>query len=494
MKYFRSVAKPAAFFTGLVFLTGACQLREENVNPNASTDAPVGTILTGGQATLGFGMGADLYPIAGIFVQQFAGANGDAAAYEDYTEGPGRFDIVFNDLYATPLKNLDIVLKKAKASNSPYYAGIARILLTFGFGSLTDVFGDIPYSEALQGAANPTPHYDKQEDIYKALQLQLDSAIAELSLPKTSFTTPAPATDDIIYQGNTAKWIAAAYTLKARYAIHLTKIDEAGAVSKALEYSSKGIATNQGDLQINFGSASTNSNPFSQIQSFRSGWLSLSASLVNLLNGNLVTDPGTKAANKDNIDPRRGFYALPNSSGVYKGFRLGESGAASYIGPAFATATSPVLFSSFAENKFIEAEARLRQNPSDPLVKTALSAGITASFDKYITGTADTNATPAKKTAYINKVLASLTGDKENDLKVIITQKYIALFTQSEVWVDYRRTGYPEIVAPAKGAHGANPNGQIPRRFLYPSREQVQNPNIPTLSATHQSPRLWWDK
>ena len=130
-------------------------------------------------------------------------------------------------------------------------------------------------------------------------------------------------------------------------------------------------------------------------------------------------------------------------------------------------------------------------NAADPLAQTALEAAIKSSFAKVITNANDAYATPEKQTAYI-AAKATLTGNFQKDLETIITQKYIALFLQPEVWSDYRRTGFPVIPLAQNATNAANPNGLIPRRIPYPQNEQSLNKNTPSNSG-YQQPKLWWD-
>ncbi|MFM7854171.1 MAG: SusD/RagB family nutrient-binding outer membrane lipoprotein, partial [Flammeovirgaceae bacterium] len=89
----------------------------------------------------------------------------------------------------------------------------------------------------------------------------------------------------------------------------------------------------------------------------------------------------------------------------------------------------------------------------------------------------------------------TLSGTQAQQLSQILTQKYIALFTQSESWVDYRRTGVPTLTPPSTVIKNeANPNGDVPRRLPYPISERLFNAaNIPTQSPSLQTPRLWID-
>ncbi len=113
------------------------------------------------------------------------------------------------------------------------------------------------------------PAYDSQEDIYTALQLQLpDSAITDLSQPLAAANLGAvPSTDDVIFKGVIANWIATACAMKARYAIHLSKINATDAAQKVLSYlyngnTWRGIQNINTDAQVVFGFATTNASPF----------------------------------------------------------------------------------------------------------------------------------------------------------------------------------------------------------------------------------------
>lgn len=471
----------------------ACSLQDTNVNPDASTQTSVSAVLTGAEVALAFNLGVNAGLIANIYIQQASGANGDAASFDNYTSSPQYFNATWRGFYVDVLDELKIVQRTATEQRLPYYSGIARILSTYSFATLTDLFGDIPYKDALYGNKVTTPAFDKQEDIYTALQLQLDTAIRELSVPATDNFGALPGTDDVIYGGNVERWKSLAYTLKARYAIHLSRLNSAAAAQQVLNALYDGsrfraIADNQSDALVVFGSGATNSNPFYQQNANRPGWIGLGASFVNLLNGNEVTDAPTKPEGLL-VDPRRAFFATPYPTGsnTFRGSAPGIPGAYSVIGTYYGTATSPIIISSYSEAKFLEAEARYRLNAQDPLVKTALEAAIKASFARVISSSADPYATPEKQQAYIAAKMAN------PDLNTIITQKYIALFLQPEAWTDYRRTGYPAI-PPAKDAtSAANPEGKIPRRIPYPQNEVSLNKNTPA-GAGYQTPALWWDK
>ena len=495
--HFNHIIRMGIIGSWLTALT-SCDLSKTNVNPNASAEVSLSAVLTGAETSLAFNTGINAGLLTNIYIQQAAGANGDAAPFDNYTTSPGYFNGTWLGYYTNVLTNLKIIQQTATAQQLPYYSGIARVLTAYSYGSLTDIFGDVPFTESLFGNGITSPSYDKQQLIYDALQLQLDTAITDLSQPVSANLGAVPSTDDVIFKGTISNWIATAYTLKARNAIHLSKLNATDAAQKVLSYLYKdatwrSIQNNSADAQVVFGASTTNANPFYQQNTNRPGWVGLGASFVNLLNGNKVTDPNTTPAGVY-VDPRRAYFATnyPTGSSTYQGSVAGVPGAYSRIGSYYGTATSPVILISYSEAKFLEAEARLILQAADPKAQTALEAAVRASFARVINNSSDPYATVQKQNDYIT-AKATLTGNFAKDLETIITQKYIALFLQPEVWSDYRRTGYPAIPLAQNATHSANPNGQIPRRIPYPQNETSLNRNTPA-GSTYQSPRLWWDK
>jgi hypothetical protein len=129
---------------------------------------------------------------------------------------------------------------------------------------------------------------------------------------------------------------------------------------------------------------------------------------------------------------------------------------------------------------------------NDPKAEEALQSAVRASLDK-ITGSA---ISQADKDNYVTRRASFAgAGSFAEKLNVLISQKYLALFTQPEVWVDYRRTGFPVLTPAIGGATGFNPGGGIPRRLPYPISEITYNAgNVPANVQSYESPRLWWDK
>ena len=156
------------------------------------------------------------------------------------------------------------------------------------------------------------------------------------------------------------------------------------------------------------------------------------------------------------------------------------------IGTFYTLINSPVIYMSYAESKFIEAEAELMGNNDVAAAEIALSDAITASLSKIV-GNADAAFVATQSD------LVSLP-DNDARLEQIITQKYVALYSHGlESWTDFRRTGYPSITPVAGGNNAFNPNGEVPRRLPYPQTEIDLNPdNVPITSPNFQD-RFWWD-
>ncbi|HEX5150961.1 MAG TPA: SusD/RagB family nutrient-binding outer membrane lipoprotein [Parafilimonas sp.] len=465
-------------------------LEKANNNPNNPSDIPLAGLLPGAEVALAYNVAADYSIHSSVFIQQISGIGGFAVNDDKYNFSTANFNGPWNNAYTKTLINLSIIINKANASGAPAYSGIAKILSAISLGTLTDAYGDIPYKEALS-STQLAPHYQSQEDIYNTIQSLLDSAIIDLSQTGNI----KPGVDDVIFKGDAAKWTAAAWTLKARYAIHLSKLDAKDAAQKALNYlydgnNYRGIQNNDGDVAIVFGTANNQASPWFTQDAGRPGWYGMGAYFVNQLNGDPPESP---------IDPRRAAFAAPRPApappDTYVGSLPGVPSAASNIvgvNTYYGVNTGPVSITNFPESKFIEAEARLILDPADAQIQVAFEDAVRASFAK-VTSVKDTFATSQKQDEYINKVV-QLYGTAEQKKEQIINQKYIALYLNPEAWTDYRRTGYPVLSPATGGSSSINPTGQIPRRFPYPNSEATLNPNIPTTSSDLQNPKLWWDQ
>jgi len=431
-----------------------------NDNPNAPTTASAATLLTGAEVGTINNSTGNLTRTFTIFTQHTNGNQLQSAEAGSYiiTELDNEGD--WGNIYQAGI-NANTIIKNYEAT-SPYYGGIARILVALNMGYATDVWGDIPFSEAFGGVTgNVTPKYDTQKVVIETIQSYLDTAILDLAKPESA-NVSLPGTDDIFYGGDTDKWTKLAYAIKARYALRLTiKDGSTVAAQKALTYLQKSFTVKSDNLVATFDGGNNQSSWYA-FNNQRAGYIGMGKFFVDLL--------------KTNSDPRLRFYAKevkPVGSGIYTGAAPESpdgSGVTSQFGAYFAgTASTPLNIVTLTEVKFIEAEAQFRLG-NIPAAQAALQAAISSSLVD-VTGT--------DNTAFAVASSATVT------LQNIITQKYIALFTTFEPYNDFRRTGFPALTPNA-----ISQSKKIPVRLLTPKSERTLNPNATVVSSVNTP--VWW--
>ena len=456
---------------GLVFLMvlalGSCKKwinTDLNINPDQPADVPMSSILTGVQANMAYNTigGNDLCRVTSIWMQYFQGVARQSQATTNYTLLESDVNNLWVTNYTNTMMNLEIISAKAVSAANPTYKGIADVLMANTLGVTTDVWGDIPYSAAFQGVANLTPAFDSQQSIYTAILGLLDDAITQLGM------ADAPTiTGDVMYGGDPALWLQAAHTLKARYILHLSKLD-ATSWANALAALAGGISSNDNDLQFSFFDAAGAQNPLYQFMQQR-GDITMAKVFIDTLN--LVRH-----------DPRLPMFATATAENTYIGNGWGEVSAdVSMPGDAVAAASSVVPFVTYVESLFIKAECLYKTNASVVQVRTALLDAVTASMQKW---GADYTAWMTVYTQYINFSSGAPL------FKEIMTQKWIALYNQSEAFADWRRTDNV-IGLQANPLQSAQRN-VIPRHFPQAQSEVNYNPNTPVLSDGLWS-TVWWD-
>ncbi|WP_207531743.1 SusD/RagB family nutrient-binding outer membrane lipoprotein [Desertivirga arenae] len=447
-----------------VVVLGSCkETLDINDNPNAPIDVQESLLLPPIELNIAdqvYGGSASI--ILQYWLQEVA-ANQPNPGFWNYQMFNRDVDGDWYNYYVNILKNAKLMNEKAEASGNSNYAAIAKILSAYTLGCATDLWGDIPYSEAFRSADNFKPAYDKQEDIYKTLQSLLDNAISDIN---KNFPTK-PAGNDYFYNGDMAKWLRLAYTLKARFYIHLTKAPGYNAQTQsdlALAALANGMQSNNDDLKFQFTGAAgaenilfTVFNPVSTI----------------VLNETYVE--GFKTRN----DPRLSKLVQPaEGTGLYKGRRIGTAPGTlseySYPTEFYAGVGSASYLVNYTEALFIKAEATFWKSgavAAQPIYQDAIRQHMLK--------------VGVPETQILAYLLARGTLTETNGLQRIIEEKSISNFFNLENYNDWRRTGFPTTTA-VNGALSA-----IPRRLLYPETELRTNPQ-PQHSAK-LTDRVWWD-
>ncbi|MDX1907222.1 MAG: SusD/RagB family nutrient-binding outer membrane lipoprotein [Bacteroidia bacterium] len=448
----------AVTLAGMLIFMASCNFIDPdlNVDPNNPAEVEVNLLLPNTQVALSYILGGDFGRYVSIWTQHHDGIDRQHLAYSVYQIKETEVDNAWNSLYATVLSDLKIIREKAAESGSPYYAGISKTMTALTLGTLVDLFNDIPYSQALQGADDLTPAYDNAADVYAEIQSLLDGAITDFG---SATSTLKPGADDLVFGGNISKWKETAQALKARYYLHLSEHDS-NAYGQALAAVTGAISSNSNNAQVKYAEATTSNNPWYQFESQR-GDVVMGQFFIDLM----------KSIN----DPRIAVYATTNSGGNYKGSPAGAPitpDSASRMGTLLASTSSAVPLITYAEVKFIEAEAALAAGDR-ARAATAHNAAIEASLAycgvsdaAFVTAQTETEATIS--------------------LEKILTHKYIALYTTQEPFVDWRRKGIPAL-QPASG------ESRIATRFPYPQSERLYNAENYKTGVTVFD-KVFWDK
>ncbi|WP_190242546.1 SusD/RagB family nutrient-binding outer membrane lipoprotein [Hymenobacter lapidiphilus] len=410
----------------------------------------------------------------------------------------------FNYSYFQSGGNIPPMIKAAQAEGSVYYVGAGKIMQALILAHLTDMMGDVPYSEAYQGGANYKPKYDSQEQLYASINQLLDEGIVEMSKPASENTRPLYSTSpsesgDILYKGDPAKWVRLAYSLKARQLNHLTK-KASYDPNAVLALVDKGFKATTDDAQLQFQAAVAplvnSTNIFGTTRS-NFGTATFSNNFLDYLDG--TTFPGV-------TDPRFGIMAPTTSTGAAPGAGTPAgtnltpgSTLTDFYASWYARDLGYFEVITYHELKFIEAEAAFKAG-NKARALTAYKEGIRAHMAKIgVGGTFAAPAvtfpviTPAQITAYLNSAAVAQTAEQlaspTNPAvpRAIMEQKYIAMFLNPESWTDMRRYDFSSAVyvnfqyptgnsVNADLSGNADPKLRFPRRLLPGATETLYNP------------------
>ena len=456
-------------------ITSCRQELDINVDPNNPSQATLPGLLSGSQVGLAFALGGEGTRMPASIVQHYAGHRAQPLDYAQYRITSSATDGTWTALY-NALMDIKELENKAAASGNQAYLGVSKILQAHAFSVITDLFGDIPFSEALQGRANITPAYDRQEDIYPALIIMIDDGVTALRAGTETIK------GDIVYRGDVTKWEKFANSLKLRLLNHLSS-RQPNAAANFLATNPSLIDTSADDAKVAFGSVASNANPIHQFDVI-SGRKDQAVASTIVDKMKALSDPRVSLYFKpiaENDHGLRGQYF-----GNAPGNDVGDTGESRYsrVGSAYASVKSPVVLMSAAEVNFIKAEVYYRASNAAS-AQAAYQAAITQDF-------AALGLSSSSAATYLANANVAYNGT----LQRIMEQKWITMFQASyESWVDWRRTGFPVLTSAANNAT----SNVIPRNLPYPEVEinsnranLVAGPGIP-IPYTGLSNRVWWD-
>ncbi|MGS2737852.1 SusD/RagB family nutrient-binding outer membrane lipoprotein [Sinomicrobium sp. M5D2P17] len=452
---------------------------ETNVDPDLPITPVSSGLLTNAQWYIGE---AVTKTVGDIYVQHISNIT--------YT-GESRYDSKnwdSDDLYVNPLLNLQTIINlnedEETAEGQSVYGSngnqlaVAKILKAFLFHHVTDRWGMMPYSEALQGLENTHPVFDNQEAIYKSLFDELDEAIALMD------DGDGP-TGDVIFNGEMDRWKQFANTLKLVMALRLSNVypEPSGyAATEFKEAMAGAISSVSENLYYTFLSDDNNDNPWQDRFQTREDY-----ALSDVFTDRLLADG----------DPRIAAYADYTRTSVqdedpqYIGMPYGLT-TSSYKASDVSLLNSNIIYDgtfpgiifTYAQVAFSYAEAvELGWISGD--ASQYYEEAIRASFEQWEVEGADD---------YITSV--SLSSDTKTAVQQIAEEKWKALYLQGyESWAEWRRTGYPELTPAAEPLNGTD----IPVRHGYDL--DFSGTNAENYEAAVQAQgqddlntRLWWDE
>lgn len=513
---FKKISK-AIFVLPFTLLVGCADFLDVNESPNSPEDVPLTAILGAALGGTGFANANELNRFGSTVSDYLYGAGGSPANYDTYVITAGDFGNQWTgEIWNGPLIQYEKLIIKGEEQGNFNYVGVAKIMQAYMWSLTTDVWGDIPYSEALKGETQfggiTRPAVDTQESIYKGgngkpgLFDLLREGIAALDQP----TNLTMGSDDLVYGGNLANWRKAGYSLMLRLATTISVKDPVYAKGVIDEVLAKNadpnvtlISDNTQNLSIKFGGSVGSQSPiysYMFVTTFQNE-LIVSTRFLNLLqNGTAATaddDPRLPLFVKKGTTTATSGIPTTNYVTFDNGFR-GTLPATSQFAKwntavTGANGVGPIRLVTNAGVKFMLAEAIVRLGVTVPGA-TAASLyydGMRASLTEAGAATADINTYIGANLAAATPI-AQLTGTTDQMIDKIITQKYIAMAGNGlEAWNDIRRTGFPSHTQ-VEHLNAAGEDGRRPVRALYPTADLARNPNLSQV-AKKSNERVWWD-
>ncbi len=428
---------------GLVLTAFSCEDfigGDFNQDPNKPATVPITGILPQIQISLADTYGGSFSRWNCMFMQQVEGVARQWSGFNQYAILPVQFDAAMDDLYENVLVEIQPIKAEATEQGYNHYLAVAQVIEASMIMMAVDVWGDIPYTEAALGAENFHPVYDDDEAVYTAAFNLLTSSE---SLFGQAAGAVAPGSEDLYYGGDVDSWLLAINALQSRYHLHLGEYDD------ALREAQASFTSRTDNMSYQYGAVPDGGQWF-RFNDGRTGDIEFHPTMRELMEG------------------------------------LNDDDRLSIMDVVFTTTDHPYLIDayrqdliSYREIQFIIAESAFRLGQS-ATAHAAYLNGIGASFEEL-----GFEADGDEYTSYVAQSAVD-PGEGSIDLTHIMTQKYIGLFIQPEVFNDWRRTGIPDL-DPVSGQF-------IPRRWQYGFNEYLYNANAPEEgSVSLFAPRVFWD-
>jgi len=524
------------FLTGILLAVSGCDgdFAEINTDPNRADGSVFDPNLILPTVSSNYGglmsgyTGAILFQ--SMWVQVMAststgGANyySNADKYVQSSNTESYIGSVWNEGFSTASRvyQMQALAEKKGFSNLVAVGEIWKVL-TLSF--VSDVYGDIPYSEALQAEAGITqPKYDKQSEVYKKMLSDLDGALSKIN------NSGDRIKNDVLYKGDLAKWKKLGYSIMMRMAMRLVDVDPATAKTYVQKAITGGVFASTADEAV-------------LVSDQANGYSNNSANALNVNDDLYEVRWSNKLIDflKSNNDPRLSLIAeipvaglvgnrstaLGNNNpsaqiGMPNGYDLrgletditkspnypGPTGSGGDISPIgkysrptaiYRDRNAPVFILTYAEIQFLLADAATRGFTVPGTASSYYAAGLQGALvtmGKFGGGTISASTASGFSSANPLDISSTSAALKMINTQIWATTGLFANFVES--WNNWKRTGYP-VLAPVKYT-GNFSGGQIPRRQLYPASESATNPQslanaIVNMGGNTWVNSVWWDK
>lgn len=426
---------------GFFICLQACSFQDESLPDGEFNEANEFDLMTGAMTQLAYNQSALTGRTVGVLMYYFLPQDARVRFYNfnfgsDYVD-----DMWVTGYYGGSLASANEMRRLANESANTNTEAISLILMAIEFSNLSNMFGDIPFTEAVMGNKNVTPNYETQEEVYQGILRLLDDAIALIG---SNGAEGSLVQSDLIFQGDMQRWQKLAYGLKARLLLN-QRNKVPGMEAEILTLIDQSF--NSREEQATFKHTALRENPLYTFGDNRPGTLFNHEFFVDILQSD--DDPRIDAYTFSDF-PDWEFHGEPQL--VWSQF----------------DANIPIL--SFTELMFAKTEVLFHTGAPTNEIESSLREAIISNlkdnefnvddFDTFIDSASD---------------LSSL--DDEEILQKIIEQAYLSYYGYNflQSWNNYRRTGYPKLPELDDTIRENNPSNVIPKRMRYPQNEKDYN-------------------
>lgn len=497
-------------------------LLDLNVDPNASAELDFDFILAqvqGGMTNNGYVQSRTNIIYSSTMVQQLASTAGFVSG-DKYFWNEQYTSAMFQSYYPDLIRHSTHMVDNLKDTDEVNTYAMALVVRTHALHRITDIYGDVPYSEAgkgLDGQEFWFPKYDSQQEIYSMIVSDLREARDIMNA-----SAPNPETQDIYYGGDIARWQRYINSLLVRVGMRMSNVDAGTAqsvVEEAVNHSAGTFQSNDDNTLVVHNDAAQNGNSAviisdryrrenARLSKTFIDWMQASGDPRLMIISGGVGDPDANPSDW-NTDPAD-QVGMPNGNNgetiaeaaVEQGLIANaddyvDNNIYSFINPKLYDFSDPMYLLTYGEIELLLAEAVLKGWNVGGTAEEHFANGVAGAINKWVAYDASFQTSQDDIDTYV----AGLDFDaasNEDKLRLIGEQYWAATFLDdcTESYANWRRTGYP-VLTPVNFT-GNETGGTIPRRLLYPVFEESENPDNFAAAIVAQGPntfttRMWWD-